>query len=131
MVNAIDNSDMLDYRGDQGTAGFAPVVSYVFNAGSEIVSITNATTWPSGKSLGKVKVSVHDKFGNQQNGVIDPDEGSGTDNTIVIDVSDLDLSKPLDITATVLDSTGRLVADGGAYNINAAGNLSSWDKQYN
>lgn len=132
-MTPIDNSNLLDYRDDQGTSGFTPGVSYVYDSANEEVDVTDASVFPSGVSLLRIHVRVHDKFGNQANGEIENPDGSDSagDHTDTIDVSGLDASKGLDITATVVADDGMLVADGGAYNIGASGSLGSWDKQKN
>jgi hypothetical protein len=135
MANAIDNSNLLDYRGDQ-PADFIPGVNYVYDAAAAQIDVTDASVFPSGQSLRTIHVYVHDKFGGQVNAEIENPDGSDSagDHTETIDVSSLNRSKPLDITATVVgvDPSGlnNVVADGGAYDIGAAGSLGSWDKQY-
>lgn len=133
MSNAIDNSNLKDYRGDQGTAGFVPAVSYAYDANAAEVDVTDASAFPTNVALKKVKVSVYDKFGGEVRGFIYPVSGSdsGHDGTTTIGVSSLDRSKPLDIKATVIADDDMLVADGGAYNIGAAGDIGSWDIQKN
>jgi hypothetical protein len=132
-VNAIDNSNLLDYRGTEGTEDFTPGVEYVYDAAAAEIDVTDASYFPSGVSLLRTHIKVHDKFGGQVNGAIENPDGSDSPGmrTATIDVSGLDRSKPLDITATVVADDGRLVADGGAYDIQAAGVLGSWDKQKN
>jgi hypothetical protein len=133
-ANAIDNSNMKDYRGTEGTSEFIPKVTYAFDAVAKEVDVTDESTFPADVAIKKVQIKVHDKQGGTAHGFILPAEGSdsGHDGTTTIDVSGLDLSKPLDITATVIgDSDSGLIADGGAYNIGAAGELGSWDKQKN
>lgn len=133
-ANAIDNSNLLDYRGDQ-PSDFVPGVDYVYDAANAEIDVTDASTFPSGHSLLRIHVRVHDKFGGQVNDEIENPDGSDSagDHTTTIDVSSLNRSKPLDITATVVgvDPSGlaQVVADGSAYNIGAAGSLGSWDKQ--
>jgi hypothetical protein len=132
-ANAINNDNLLDYRDDQGTSGFSPGLNYVYDAANAEVDVTDASVFPSGVSLLRIHVRVHDKFGGQVNGEVENPDGSDSagDHTATIDVSSLDRSKPLDITATVVADDGMLVADGGAYNIGASGSLGSWDKQKN
>lgn len=133
-ANAIDNSNLLDYRGDQ-PSGFVPGVDYVYDSVAAEVDVTDASVFESGHSLLRIHVRVHDKFGGQVNGEIENPDGSDSaaQHTSTINVSTLNRSKPLDITATVvgLDPTGlaQVVADGGAYDIGASGSLGSWDKQ--
>jgi hypothetical protein len=132
-VNAIDNSNLLNYRDDRGTTDFVPAVSYVYDAVAKEIDFTEASTFPSSVALKKTIVRVHDKFGKEVRGFIYPNSGSdsGHDINTTVDTSSLDASKPFDITATVIADDDMLVADGGAYNIGAAGNLGSWDKQRN
>lgn len=131
-ANAIDNSNLLDYRGDQPSE-FVPGVNYTYDATAAEVDVVDASVFPSGVSLLRTHVRVHDKFGGHVNGEIENPDGSESapDRTATINVSSLNRSKPLDITATVVGDDGQLVADGGAYNIGAAGSLGSWDKQKN
>jgi hypothetical protein len=130
---AIDNSNMLDYLGNQGTSEFSPGVNYVYDSVAKEIDFTDATTLPSGVSLLRTHVRASDKFGNQVAGAIENPDGSesANDRTTTLDVSSLDASKGLDITATVVADDGKLVADGGAYDIGASGSLGSWDKQKN
>lgn len=135
-ANAIDNSNLKNYRDDQGTTGFVPSVTYDYDAAAKEVDVTNDSTLPSGATLDKVIVKVHDKFGGEARGFILPVDGSdsGHDGDTTINVAALDASKGLDITATVLGNrtaSGQLVADGGAYDIGEAGSLGSWDVQKN
>lgn len=132
MQNAIDNSNLLNYR-SQETVGFVPAVSFVYDAENAEVDFTEESEFPSGVALKKTKVSVHDKFGGEVRGFITPDEGSdsGHDGSTTLDVSSLNRSKPLDIKATVIADDDMLVADGGAYDIGAAGEVANWDKQKN
>lgn len=133
-MGAIDNSNMLDYLGNQGTSEFTPGVDYEYDAAAKEIDFTDATTsLPSGVSLLRTHVRVHDKFGGQVNGEIENPDGSDSpgQRTTTVDVSSLDASRGLDITATVVADDGKLVADGSAYNIGASGSLGSWDKQKN
>jgi hypothetical protein len=78
-------------------------------------------------------VRVHDKFGGEVRGSIENPTGSesGDDRTATVSVATLNLSKPLSITATVIGDDGKLIADGSAHDIGAAGVLGSWDAQKN
>lgn len=130
---AIDNTNLLDYRGDQ-PADFVPGVNYVYDATAKDIDFTDGSTFPDGVSLLRTHLRVHDKFGGQVNGEIENPDGSESGNmrTATIDVSSLDASRGLDITATVVGDDGQLIADGSAYNItNGAGSLGTWDKQKN
>lgn len=124
---------MLNYRADAGTVDFVPAVSYAYDAEAGEVDITNNSTFPSGVAVRVVQLKVHDKFGNDVSGFIYPVSGSdsGHDGDTTIDVSSLDTSKGLIITATVVANDGKLIADGSAHDIEAAGELGGWDKQKN
>ncbi|MFL5809743.1 MAG: hypothetical protein ACJ749_09485 [Flavisolibacter sp.] len=132
-ANAIDNSNLKNYRDDSGTTGFVPGLTYSWDQEAEEIDFVDASTFPSGVALKKTKISVFDKFSGQVNGFILPNSGSdsGHDHDTTIDVSDLDASKGLDVKATVIADDNMLVADGGAYNIATAGSLGSWDAQKN
>jgi len=132
-MKAIDNSNLLDYRGDQGTADFEPAVAYTYDAQNAEVDIVDSSNFPGSVSLKKGKVQVFDKSGGEVRGEYGPATGSdsGSQTETTIDVSSLDRSKPLDIKVTVIADDDMLVADGGAYDIGAAGDIGSWDKQKN
>jgi hypothetical protein len=132
-ANAIDNSNLKNYRDDSGTTGFVPAVTYAWDQDAEEIDFTDGSTFPSGVALKKIHLHVHDKFGGEAVGYIYPNSGSdsGHDHNTTVDVSDLDASKGLDVKATVIGDDDMLVADGGAYNIGTAGSLGSWDSQKN
>lgn len=130
---SIDNSNLLNYRANNGTTDFVPAVSYAYDADAQEVDFTEASTFPSGVALKKTIVRVHDKFGNEVRGFIYPTSGSdsGHDGETTVSTAGLDSSKPFDITATVIADDDKLVADGSAYNIGEAGDLGNWDAQKN
>ncbi|MFL5808615.1 MAG: hypothetical protein ACJ749_03785 [Flavisolibacter sp.] len=132
-ANAIDNSNLKNYRDDRGTTDFVPGLTYAWDQEAEEIDFTDASTFPSGVALKKIHLHVHDKFGGEAVGYIYPNSGSdsGHDHNTTVDVSDLDASKGLDVKATVIGDDNMLVADGGAYNIAASGSLGSWDAQKN
>ncbi len=130
-ANAIDNSDMLNYRDDQGTDGFTPKVDYAYDSAAKTVTLTDDSTYPDGSFMKRVQVAVHDKFGGEVRDSIEEIPGSGNDDEVTIDVSTLDASRGLDVTATVLVDDDKLAANGSAINIGAAGSLGAWDKHKN
>lgn len=132
-MGAIDNSNLLNYRADNGTSGFSPAITFAYDAGAHEVDFTDASTFPSGVSLLLAHVRVHDKFGGEVRGYIRPVSGSnsGHDGTVTVSTASLDASKGLDVSATVLGSDRKLTADGAAYNIAATGSVAGWDKQSN
>lgn len=124
-AQAISNANLKDYRGDQGTAGFVPSVTYAV-AGNN-VTITDGSTIPAGDALKKVHLKLQDKFGNEVRDVITV---TGAPGQKILSSATLDKSEPLKIVATVITNENR-VADGCAINIGAAGSLGSWDIQKN
>lgn len=126
-MNPINNSNLLQMCRDCGAIGFTPVVGYVYDAAAKTVVLTDGSTIPAGDALSKVHVRVHDTFGGEVRDAIVATGGGGAK---TLDVSTLDASKGLNITVTVL-TTGRIAADGSAFNIGAAGNISRWDVQKN
>ncbi|WPV66281.1 hypothetical protein [Chitinophaga sp. LS1] len=106
-------------------ASFLPKVSYTFDASAKTVAVQDGSTYGSGDGLKKVHIKVHDQFGNEKRDTITT-TGSGGAKTI--DVSTLNLSKPLNITATVITNKD-FHADGSAFHIQAAGDLAGWDKK--
>ncbi len=129
MAQAIDNSGLTNYRDRSDTSSFNPAIAYVFDANAETVTCTISTTGTT--PVEQAHIRVHDKFGGEVRGEGSANTESGETEQVIISTADLDASKPYDITATVLANDGKWVADGGAYNIGAAGSLGSWDKQVN
>lgn len=122
---AIDNQELKNYCRNCNCAGFDADLSYVFDASAKTVKVTDASTITSPDSLSIIHVLVHDKSGEDVYGKIESAAGN-----VTIDVSSLDLSAPLSITATVV-TKGGCVSDGSAKNISASGSLGHWDKQWN
>lgn len=127
-MSAIDNSNLKDYLGSQGTSGFVPGLRYTYDASAAEIDFNDASAFPAGVGHKRTLIKVHDKFGNTAPGAIENPNGSESadDRTTTIDVSGLDRSKPLDITATVVADANHLIADGSAHDIGTSGTLSSW-----
>jgi hypothetical protein len=121
----IDNTNLINMCRDCGLPGFLPKASYVFDAGARTVTVTDDSDIPADAALKKIKVKVHDYYGGTAVGEIAAAAGN-----VVVDVSDLDLSKQLAIAVTVILDNGG-IADGGAYGIGAAGDIGHWDVQLN
>jgi len=132
-MGAIDNNNLTNYLESNGTEDFAPAMNYWYDSSAQEVDVQDISTFPSGVSLEVAQIKVHDKFGNTAVGYVlpatDSDSAHASDTTI--DVSELDASKGLVITATVLGSDHKLAADGSAHDIGSSGQLGSWDKQKN
>jgi len=125
-MQAIDNSNLLSYCATNcGITGFTAKVSYVYDAGAKTVEVTDGSTYISGDGLKKVHIKIHDQFGGE---VRDTITTTGTGGKKTINVSTLNLSKHLNITATVITNKD-YHADGSAFHILAAGDLANWDKK--
>lgn len=117
----IDNTNLLQMCHDCGAVGFIPVLTYAYDAGAETVTVTDASTIPAGDGLNKIKLKVHDYYGGTVTGEIAAALGND-----VIDVSGLDRSKALALSATII-TDGGITADGGAYGLLAGGDVGHWD----
>lgn len=122
---AIDNSNLTDYRGDQGVSGFTPSVT--FSVSGANVTVTDGSTIPAGDTLAKVHVKLQDGFGGE---VRDTITVTGAPGQKVLSTSTLKAGRGYKIVATVVTTKG-IVADGTAIDIGASGSLGSWDTQKN
>lgn len=203
-MNAVDNTGVIDMCLNCGIKGFAPKVSYEYDAANKKVTVTDESTLPAGDTLKIIKLEVTDQEGNaveghiiggtggegytsapavaitggggtgatataavadgKVTGITVTNGGSGytsapavsitggggtgatatavleddavgsisleADTDTDIELSTLDNSKGLRITATVI-TNNNLVADGSAWLVAAAGDLSHWDAQDN
>ena len=127
MINAVDNTNLKNYRNDAGTTGFTPSVGYTYNAGTGDVVVTDGSTIPAGDTLKKVHLRLLDEFGGE---VRDTITVTGAPGAKTLSASTLNKSKGLKLMATVL-TTNMLAADGNAINLAAAGNIANWDAQKN
>lgn len=124
-MKAIDNSPVKDTLFKRGCncQGFAPKLSYTFTANEVVVK--DESVFPTGDTLKRINVLVHDKFGNTKGGTIVVAGGD----TGAIDVSGLNSTQPLNITA-VIDTNGDCKTDGSAVNIIEAGYLGNFSENY-
>lgn len=123
--NVIDNTNLLQLCRDCGAVGFLPGATYTYNASTGAVVVTAAATIPSGDAIATIRVQLFDKFGGEVRGAITTATGN-----VTLDGTTLDRSKPLDLKVSIF-TTGHIAADGGAYWLQAAGNVSQWDVQKN
>ena len=107
-------------------AGFAPSATYNFDAAAAEITVVGASTFGAGDAFKNMNVEAYDQAGNSVKGAITAAPGS-----VVLNVSTLDLSKPIGIKATV-SSTGGCVSDGSVTGLlgDSAGSLGSWDKDF-
>lgn len=125
-MGPIDNTNLLQMCRDCGAVGFVPTLAYAYDAGAATVTMTNTSTIPAGDTYTTTKVRVTDFFGNEVRGV-QPVKAT----PLVLNISTLNRSKPLMITATVL-TANQIAADGSASGfLQAAGNIDFWDVQKN
>lgn len=124
MQQVIDNSNLVNMCRDCGAVGFLPVMAYTFNSGTNTVTVADTSTIPAGDAIAKFKVKVHDAFGQTAEG----NNEDGAD--IAVSVAGLNKSKPLSVSVYLKTADG-ISADGGAYGLLAAGDISHWDVKKN
>lgn len=95
----------------------------VDTAGTGYSSDPIATLTGGGSGSGGVKLTVTRSTTTVASISVDT-----PDDPTVIDVSSLNLSKPLHLSVTILTENG-IVADGGAYGLMASGDVANWDVQ--
>lgn len=123
-MKALDTGSLNDNLFKRGCncQGFVPKVSFTHTAGAVVVK--DESTFPSGDSIKRINVLVHDEFGGTKAGTITVAAGEAE-----IDVSQLNTSKGLHLTATVY-STKECKSDGSVRNIGEAGQIGSWSENY-
>lgn len=123
--SVIDNTNLINMCRDCGAVGFLPEVTYAYDAAAKTVTVTgNGTDIPAGDALTKMKVKVHDMFGNTVAGQ------NADGSALVVSTATLNASKPLALSVTLITDDG-IIADGGAYGLQAAGDVANWDVQKN
>jgi len=124
-MNAIDNSALLNIdKPLVDTTGFAPAMTFAYNAGAKTVTVTDASAFGAGDSFSRINVKIHDEVGNTVLGTISAAAG----NTGALDVSGMDLTTDLAITATMNTTKGCMTA-GSVRGVNAtktSGSLGKW-----
>ncbi len=86
-MNVIDNTNLINMCRDCGAAGFVPDLSYAYNAGAATVTMTNGSTIPSGDTLKKIKIRVHDFFGKEVRGLIEGNTVGATRATATVTIT--------------------------------------------
>lgn len=124
-LQAFDNSQILDFCNNCNCTGVTAGASYTYDAVTGKVTVTDTSVIAAPDTFKKMNVAVHDQFGKQVNGSISALGG----NTGALDVTSLNRSKPLKITATLV-TNGGCTADGIASDIIAAGNVAGWQKGF-
>lgn len=124
---ALDTGTLKDKLFQRGCncIGFAPALSFTYNSGTNVVVVTDASVLPSGDTLKRINVLVHDEYGGTKAGTI----ATAAGNTGSIDVSGLNKSKGLHLTATIVTNAG-CKSDGAARSIGATGSLSNWSETW-
>ena len=85
--------------------GFTPSVTAAITWGGNVV-LTDASTFPSGDSFGKINCSINDQSGGFALGAI-----TAADGTVTISMAALKQTDPLTIKVTVTSTLG-CIADG-------------------
>lgn len=125
-MQAIDNTNLVNYcKTNCNITSFLPKISFVYDAAAKTVVVTDGSTYGSGDGLKKAHIKVHDYFGAELRDTITV---TSTPGAKTINVATLNASKGLNITATIITNVD-FHADGSAYRIAAAGDLSNWDKK--
>lgn len=125
-MQAIDNSNLIGYcKVNCSITSFLPAVSYTYDPVAKEVVVQDGSTYGAGDGLKKVHIRVLDLFGNE---VRDTITATGAPGVKTIDVSSLNATKGLNITATIITNVD-FHADGSAFGIQAAGALANWDKK--
>ena len=104
--------------------GFTPSVTWTYNAGTNTVVATDASTYPAGDDRKIVHLTVYDKRGGKVLSSITAADG---DDAQSFSVAALDNSEGLTLLATVITEEG-CISDGHANLLNAAGSVGYWDK---
>jgi hypothetical protein len=129
--NAFDNSGLKDKLHLEGTpvAAFTPSVTFTYGLVGDPAELsivaTAGGTIPSGDTFKKCHLRVVDQFGGEVRDTITATGGGGAK---TIDVTTLNISKPLSVLATFITTNG-LVADGKADVSGPTGTIAYWDKQ--
>ena len=123
-MKALDTGELNNdlFKRGCNCQGFIPKVTFTYTAGAVVVK--DESTFPSGDSIKRINVLAHDEFGGTKAGTIAAAGGEAE-----IDVSGLDASKGLHLTATVF-STNQCKSDGSVRNIKEAGQIGSWSENY-
>ena len=126
-MNPFDNSALVTGLCSCTIAGFNPAVSYSLNTTTKVLTVTDASVFPSGDTFKSINIWAIDSKGNEVKGRIAAAAGNTTLNL----ATNFDVSSGFTITATVV-STKRLVADLSVRGVGlaltaSAGNLGNVD----
>lgn len=130
-ANAFDNTNLKDGLHLAGTpvASFVPAVTFTYGLVGDPAELsivaTAAGTIPTGDTFKKAHVRVVDQFGGEVRDTITATGGGGAK---TIDVTTLNISKPLTVLVTYITTNG-LKADGKADVSGPTGTIAYWDKQ--
>ncbi len=125
-MQAIDNSNLTGYcKANCSITSFLPKVSYTYDPVEKEVVVQDGSTYGAGDGLKKVHIKVHDNFGSEKRDTITV---TGAGGAKTIDVSTLNASKGLNITASIITNVD-YHADGSAFGVQSAGDLANWDKK--
>lgn len=118
-MTSIDNSG-FQVCGNCDCPGFVPAVSWSYVASTKVLTVTDASTFPSGDGMGAINVTVSDGAGHTKSGRIAAAAGN-----VALDLSSGMTLGPngINISATVV-TTHRCVGDLASFNIGIAANGS-------
>jgi hypothetical protein len=103
----IDNVNLLNICRDCGAVGFLPEMTYAYDSNDDEITLTNASTIPSGDSLRLIKAKVHDSFGNEVVGALTVQGGFGYTSAPVVSFVG---GGGTGATATAVVTNGRITA---------------------
>jgi len=127
-MKPFSNENIIDKLcGGCECTGFAPSITFVYNAGAKTIAFTDASVYGDGADRKIVHLSIYDKDGKKVLGSIAAADG---DDAVTLSTATLDPSEGYTLLATVISDTGCL-SDGHAKLVGisiTSGALGSWDK---
>lgn len=130
-MNAFSNANIKDKLcGGCDCTGFAPAVGLNLNTGTNILTITDTTTYGTGAARKIVQIVIVDRNAKKVYANI---PAADADGIITADVSTLDRSEGLTVQATVISDKG-CISDGSYYGLGVlatVGSMGAWDKDFN
>jgi hypothetical protein len=107
-MQSVKNDQIRNYDSNPPGLNVVATATYSLNTGTNVLTVTDASTVPSPDAFDSMHVEVYDKFGGKVTGVI----SSATGN-VAINVATLNRSEGLAVTVTLATSKG-IGKDGSA-----------------
>ncbi len=122
-MKAINNDGILNITNRCDCAGFIPSVTYSYDSALDTMTITDASTFPAGDDLAKIRINVTDTHGGDKYSEITAAAGN-----VVVDTSGLNANGGLNVRVTVITDDGcdaTLATNGIASAIANAGDVGN------